>query len=147
MQPVINIKKSLVKAFLISVLVAATPSHSATVYKWTDENGVIHYGDKKPEDQASTVMKVSGGKPGTPSATTPNEKGEEATMTEEEKLAAKNKKAIEENCATAQTHIEKLNSANRIRINEEGKLRFLSEEEKQEKLKSAQEYLTTNCKK
>ncbi len=35
-------------------------SVSAQVYKWVDENGVIHYSQKKPEAEEATQIKIKG---------------------------------------------------------------------------------------
>src|SRR5690554_3682374 len=36
------------RLFLIIVLLSLSTTASAQVYKWTDENGVVHYGDEQP---------------------------------------------------------------------------------------------------
>lgn len=38
-----------VLSVIVACMIAGTAS--AEVYKWTDENGIVHYSDKKPEDQ------------------------------------------------------------------------------------------------
>ncbi len=35
-------------------LLATAPGH-AEIYKWVDENGVVHYGDRRPDQAAETV--------------------------------------------------------------------------------------------
>jgi glutaredoxin len=35
----------------LGLLLSYAASSPADVYKWTDEKGIIHYSDKKPEDQ------------------------------------------------------------------------------------------------
>ena len=42
---------------LVSLLIIAIPS-SAEVYKWVDEEGHIHFSDKKPENQVVTEIEV-----------------------------------------------------------------------------------------
>lgn len=37
------------RLFLTIVFLSLSPIASAQVYKWTDENGVVHYGDEQPE--------------------------------------------------------------------------------------------------
>ncbi|NNJ65293.1 MAG: glutaredoxin family protein [Xanthomonadales bacterium] len=32
---------------------------AAEVYKWTDENGIVHYSDQKPDDQEYTELEFS----------------------------------------------------------------------------------------
>ena len=34
-------------------------SVSAEVYKWTDENGIVHYSDQKPDDQEYTELEFT----------------------------------------------------------------------------------------
>ena len=50
---------------LLALLLAlAVPIASAQVYKWVDENGRVHYGEKPPAGSKSSAVK--------PPATTPN---------------------------------------------------------------------------
>ena len=50
------IKRALLtSSLLFIVLVIASPDSIAEVYKWVDENGRTHYGDKPPENQDSKV--------------------------------------------------------------------------------------------
>ena len=42
---------------LVSLLIVAIPS-SAEVYKWVDEEGHIHFSDKKPENQVVTEIEI-----------------------------------------------------------------------------------------
>ncbi len=41
--------------FLLSIWIIAGPV-SAEIYKWTDENGQVHYSDSKPDDQEATEI-------------------------------------------------------------------------------------------
>lgn len=42
---------------LVPTVMMATPA-SAEIYKWTDENGLVHYSDSKPEHQEVTEIEV-----------------------------------------------------------------------------------------
>ena len=42
---------------LVSLLIIAIPSF-AEIYKWVDEEGQIHFSDKKPENQVATEIEV-----------------------------------------------------------------------------------------
>ena len=42
---------------LVSLLIIAMPS-SAEIYKWVDEEGQIHFSDKKPENQVVSEIEV-----------------------------------------------------------------------------------------
>jgi len=49
--------RTLLSAALLAVL-AAPPAQAARLYKWTDENGKVHYGDKIPPEYAKQERKV-----------------------------------------------------------------------------------------
>ncbi len=49
--------RTLLSAALLAVLVAP-PAQAARLYKWTDENGKVHYGDKIPPEYAKQERKV-----------------------------------------------------------------------------------------
>lgn len=51
--------------FAIFALLATPALHAGGIYKWVDENGVTHYGDK-PVKNAETVTLKSTPSPGTP---------------------------------------------------------------------------------
>ncbi len=42
-------------------LMMVVPPLSAEVYKWVDENGLIHYSDSKPENQAFEQVEINAG--------------------------------------------------------------------------------------
>ena len=47
------------KAFFLSVsLLIITGSSYAEIYKWTDENGQVHFSDRKPANQAVTEVEI-----------------------------------------------------------------------------------------
>lgn len=56
-------------------------SVSAEVYKWTDEQGIIHYSDKKPENQEVTELKFKIATYDTVSYETVNQGTEKASTT------------------------------------------------------------------
>lgn len=69
--------------------VGSSAAQSQRLYKWTDRNGVVHYGDKVPPEYADLDRNVL------------NEQGvsvafEEGTITEEERLVAAARAAEEE---------------------------------------------------
>lgn len=64
----------------ISLWLIAGPV-SAEVYKWTDEQGIIHYSDKKPENQEVTELKFKIATYDTVSYETVNQGTEKASTT------------------------------------------------------------------
>ena len=49
-------------AMIAASLLVFSQAHAADVYKWTDNQGVTHFGDKPPQDRkvATTHMDVGG---------------------------------------------------------------------------------------
>ena len=45
---------------LVLPVLMATPA-SAEIYKWTDEQGQVHYSDQKPKDQEFNEVEIEGG--------------------------------------------------------------------------------------
>ena len=56
--------------FLFLVLTLAAATVGAQVYRWTDENGKVHYGDKPPAGKPSTTLAKPPGVSGSASITT-----------------------------------------------------------------------------
>lgn len=55
------------KALALAAIIAASPA-SAQVYKWTDENGVTHFGSQPPPGQRNEQVEVDAPEPGRPSS-------------------------------------------------------------------------------
>ncbi|WP_426415883.1 DUF4124 domain-containing protein [Aestuariirhabdus sp. LZHN29] len=146
------------KACLIifSALLTMSSAHAATYYKWVDDNGLTHYSATPPEGRPSVQIErgssrsPSGITPSIPSANEPNE----AAARTEDKLEAEgfeqNLAAAEEtrkkNCDTARENKVQLTLKNRIKLlQDDGTYRVLSDEEKQQKVRQADEAIDTYC--
>lgn len=46
-------------AFLLASLLALSTAHAGDVYKWTDSQGVTHYGDKPPVDPKLATKRMN----------------------------------------------------------------------------------------
>lgn len=127
-------------AFFAATIILAsfsisTPGYAGKVYKWTDENGVIHYGDKRPEGASSETLRVES-KSSSPRASAKDQlnkleeqkKKENLTQQEQEK----EKKAEEQRqlrCSQAKDNLQTIENNARIRIEENGELRYMTPEE------------------
>ncbi|WP_020410248.1 DUF4124 domain-containing protein [Hahella ganghwensis] len=129
------------------------PAYSAGVYKWTDENGVIHYSDQKPGDKSTTQLNVQTGKS---SGTRQSVEQQAQQLNEQQELdrikqqqaeeQAAADKIQEERCHAAKTNMETLTKRARIRIKEEGgEERYLTPEEILERRKKNQSILDEEC--
>ncbi len=117
----------------------------ADVFKWTDENGVVQYSDKAPQDKNTRATKLSirnstshGGSSSlgydalkqklNKLETAQKQSAEEEAATQKTKadLAEKNK-----NCESAKKMLNTLQEKARVRIKDQnGEYRMLTEEEK-----------------
>ncbi len=106
------------------------------VYKWTDEEGIIHYSDIKPNHSASQKMKVSGGKSTKSRLSAQSQVGalDEAKRKQLETQAQKLQdetyaRQVEARCQVVRDSLKKFQENSRIKIKEEGAARYLTPEE------------------
>ncbi|MBJ6138643.1 DUF4124 domain-containing protein [Marinobacter litoralis] len=145
------------KILMFSILMAATPGLAAdsSVYKWTDDNGVTHFGDRQPTGKTAEQVNVRSG-------TSRNSGSERASpqerlnqFEEQQQASAERKKetAVEEanrkqreaNCKTAKENLKVISSNARIRVEENGEQRYLSPEEIDEQRKKFEAFAEENC--
>ena len=145
------------KILTLSLLLAVVPgvSMGASVYKWTDEDGVTHFGDRQPAGTRSEKVNVrSGG--ASPSATnrpSPSERVKALEEQEQDAAEQRREAAAEEarqkqrqaNCATARENLQVMANNARIRIEENGELRYLTPEEITEKREQFEKIVAENC--
>jgi len=110
-------------------------SHAGKVYKWTDENGVIHYGDKRPDGAKTETLRVESHSSSV--RTSPQdqlkaleEQKERTNMAENElKKEDQAKKQTEARCEQAKSNLLTIENNARIRIEENGELRYMTPKE------------------
>ena len=147
------------KILALAIVLAAIPAFTAaqSVYKWTDENGVTHFGDRQPTGKQSESVSIRTGKPsgpGTESAPmSPQQKVQQITEQEAENSKNQKARAVEKarekqrlaNCNTARTNLEIMEKNARIKITEKGEQRYLSTEEIAEKKAQFEKIAEENC--
>ncbi|WP_373002124.1 DUF4124 domain-containing protein [Marinobacter sp.] len=145
------------KILMLTLLLAVVPgiAMSASVYKWTDENGVTHFGDRQPTGATSERVNVRSGTSSDASGSrqSPQERlqnlqeqqaGEEEQRQETAADEARRKQR-EANCATARSNLEVIDRNARIRVEENGEQRYLSEEEIAEKRAEFERMAEESC--
>lgn len=138
---------------------------AAKVYKWTDENGVTHYGAVAPQGKESETVNVRTGehKPATdeaggektrspaPAQAKDKPQKEPEKSKEETKAAKKKERAIlaqrKKNCEIARKNAETLRTRARVRVNDPdtGELRYLTPEEKKAREEETAKSIEENC--
>ncbi|MCX4026323.1 DUF4124 domain-containing protein [Endozoicomonas sp. SM1973] len=145
------------KLFLLtSLILISTNLIAGKFYKWVDENGVTHYSTEPPKQGQGKVVNTRAQKPSSQEAgekqlktikDTEAAKQKEQTEKEEfEKDLAKAKKEKDEHCKQAKQNKIQLTIKNRVRMTmEDGSVKVLSQEEKEEQLKRAYEAIKEWC--
>ncbi len=141
-----------------ALLIALAPASYGddTYYRWKDERGKMVVSDRPPTDSSveyevvsqgsSLVRRVQPGEGAVPAEVTPRPGNEfEQVDTKQEQLEAIPKNP--ESCARAQANLETLNTSARIRIRDQetGELRFISEEEKEVQREKARDTIRVHC--
>lgn len=145
------------KTLMLTLLIAIAPGMAigASVYKWTDENGVTHFGDRQPVGAASETVNVRSGTPSSSNTSRPSpqerlgdlqeQQQKEADQKKESVVEAARRKQREANCATARSNLDVIESNARIRIEENGEQRYLSPEEIAEQKAKFEKIADENC--
>lgn len=140
-------------ACMMAIPVLAT---AQSVYKWTDENGVIHFGDRQPIGKQSESISIRTGKSsgsGSSGSMSPQQRVQQMNEQEAENDQGRKVSAAEEarqkqraaNCRTARNNLSLIRSGSRIKIEENGEERFLTPEEIAEKRVQFEEIAELNC--
>ncbi|MBL1271782.1 MAG: DUF4124 domain-containing protein [Oceanospirillales bacterium] len=144
------------KTLMLTLLIAVAPgmTMSASVYKWTDANGITHFGDRQPVGANSETVNVrSGTSSGAASRTTPQKRLGELQEQQQKEADRKKATAVEAarrkqraaNCESARSNLKVIDSNARIRIEENGEMRYLAPEEIAEQREKLEEIAAENC--
>ncbi|UZE95590.1 DUF4124 domain-containing protein [Alkalimarinus alittae] len=125
----------LIASAILTFSLATNHSHATNVYKWTDDNGVIHYGDKRPEGAKTETLRVES-RSSAPRTSpidqldTIKEQQEKEDLAKQEQQAGdKVKEQQKLRCSQAKNNLQTIENNSRIRIEENGELRYMTPEE------------------
>lgn len=145
------------RILMLALIMCTTPglAAGASVYKWTDENGVTHFGDRQPTGSKAEQVDVrSGNRSPTGERQSPQERLNELEQNQQNEAQEREETAAEEarrkqreaNCATARSNLDVINSNARIRTEgEDGEPRYLSPEEIEERRQEFEKIAEENC--
>jgi hypothetical protein len=139
-----------------SLLLAMSATAMASqVYKWVDAQGVTHFSAQPPQGQDADSINTA---TPPPKPAVAEEKKAAPTF---ESIADPEQAAIDEKvkqdvaakeverkkyCADVRTNLAQLQNNPRLRMEVDGELRRLSEEERQSRISAAQKSIAENCK-
>ncbi len=125
----------------------------AAIYKWTDSQGKVHYTQEKPKaatslskikvERHAPVDRSTYKKPGDKSEKEPAEKKADEKSTKKKKLSPEKRKRF---CSSAKRNLATLRAKAQIKQRDKkGNVRFITEKEKQARIKQAQSFVNKNC--
>lgn len=154
--PLVHILRA--TGLLAALAMSAGNAFAGAVYKWVDEQGVVHYSDQKPQGVSSEELGIRAApRPSGQSASEPSRLEEQVRKLEEqEELKRLREQQTSEDaaeqerrkarCGQARQNLEVLTNSARIKTDaSEGEPRFLTPEEILEQRKVAQEIIDREC--
>ena len=130
----------------------------AVVYKWVDEDGKVNYSQQKPPNTKTEKVKVSTRKPDDSStykkpslkSKEDDKKASDASAKNGNKSSSKPERSAKEMadiCKQSQAALQAMQSAGRVRQKDDkGNVTYMSEEQKQQRIKREQDRVKENCK-
>ncbi|KJS22921.1 MAG: DUF4124 domain-containing protein [Pseudomonadota bacterium] len=123
---------------------------AAQVFKWVDAQGVTHFGAQPPQgQQVETVNTVTAP---AKSTTMPAPVVEDETEVDQQSIDRKVKRQVAEQeaerkryCETMRTNLAQLQNNPRVRVEEKGETRRITEEERQARIAETRDKIAENC--
>ncbi|PKM04469.1 MAG: DUF4124 domain-containing protein [Gammaproteobacteria bacterium HGW-Gammaproteobacteria-6] len=131
---------------LISSLAAAEQ-----MYRWVDDNGVQQFGQQPPDGRAYQRINITsspppGGSLRQPEQTAVETPAEEPPVVAEQELTEEQQRQRTEQCNKVRANLRAMQTNPRLsRVNEDGEMVRLGEEERQQLIEEAQRDLDTLC--
>lgn len=123
---------------------------AAQVYKWVDAQGVTHFGAQPPQGQQVETVNtvVAPGKPVTAPAPATQQKSEPDQQSIDRKVkqqVAEQEAERKRYCETMRTNLAQLQNNPRVRVEENGETRRITEEERQARITETRDKIAENC--
>ena len=134
------------------MLALSTSAMASQVYKWVDDKGVTHFGAQPPQGQEATTINTAAPPPRqVPSTPAPSIEEqldpEQAAIDKKVKEdVAKQEAERKQYCENARTNLAQLENNPRLRIEIDGEVRRIDENERQERISELKKSIAENCK-
>lgn len=134
------------------MLALSATAMAGQVYKWVDAQGVTHFSAQPPQGQQATTINTSLPAP----RQTPDEPAPSIEEPLDPEQAAIDKKVKEQvaaqeaerkrYCEGARTNLAQLENNPRLRVEEQGEVRRIDENERQQRITDLKKAIAENCK-
>ena len=150
---------TILMAVFISILVLSATDAIAEdeIYRWVDENGVVHFGDRPggqagvekidiPESRINSTQPASADASGDTSQQPSQAQQQRDERAVNRKEAAEKQEVLEANCATRRQEVAQLEPSTRVMVTyEDGTVIRMDDNDRLEKLNEAKAYIAENC--
>ena len=157
-----NLSLFMIKNYVIAtlgmvILCCSTTVVAGKIYKWTDAEGNVHYGSEKPADADAEKMKVDTSLTGVDrgaetldnlkqKADDEAERIKEEGIPEQPPVPSLPMKEVKRRCQAARQDLAIIRSRGQLRERDEkGNTRYVGEEEKQRRIKAAEQQVREYC--
>lgn len=132
------------------LLALSTSVMAGQIYKWVDAQGATHFSAQPPLGQPAEALDTVTAPPrrtvAQPIDIDPSGETEQQSIEREVKhQVAKQKAERQRYCTSLRTNLAQLQNNPRVRIEEGGELRRITEEERQARISETQEKITDTC--
>ena len=130
---------------------------TAQIYKWVDEQGVTHYGERPPQGQKANPVTTTPSS-GTGSSRTTPQTGQDwrdkdldfqkrrIQREQQDERDAQAAQAKQRRCNAAKDDLRQMESVDRLYdLNEKGERVYLDDAEKKAEIERARQFITRNC--
>lgn len=139
--------KSFPLAAIGAALMVLGVAQASDTYKWTDDNGQVQYTQLPPKDRPYETIRVRSKQPETTAAAPTGKKKDEAEKSGDVAAAKAEAEKMTRNCELAKQNKEALLTIPKIRVTDkDGTERFLTDEERKEKMAATEVNISTYCK-
>ena len=157
-KPSISLISLLITTLSAVLLSGFTNVMAGQIYKWTDAEGNVHYGSEKPLDSSVEKMNVDTTKTGVNRGADALDKLKQDADDEAERIKAEGipeqppvpslpMKEVKRRCAAARQDLAVIQARGQLRERDEkGNTRYVSEKEKQQRIKQANDQIREYCK-
>jgi len=141
---------------LLILLLGISIQGSAEVYKWVDANGQTHYGEK-PDGGNATKVQIQDAPKADPGVQQQNEEREKMLKVYEEERNTRNEEKLKaeeearknkEKCLVVENELKDMQQGGLMYydIDEKGERQYLSEAEREQRIRNLQEQYDQHCK-
>ncbi|MHA6495469.1 DUF4124 domain-containing protein [Pseudomonas borbori] len=134
------------------LLALSAPAMASQVYKWVDAQGVTHFGAQPPQGQQATSINTAAPPPKTEQAPSSAPTFDSIADPDQAAIDEKVKREVaaqdaerKKYCEGIRTNLAQLENNPRLRVEVEGELRRLNEEERQQRIADTKATIAENC--